>query len=358
MSYTKDAITLLQSMIATPSFSKEEQQVHEVILNFFKERDISVATQQLNILVKNRHFDEAKPTILLNSHFDTVKPVASWTKDPFSPSLEEGKLYGLGSNDAGASLVSLIATFLHFYAEENLAFNILLAATAEEEISGPNGIIQIKDHFEKCKFAIVGEPTEMQMGIAEKGLMVLDGVVEGISGHAAREEGENAIYNCLQDIQWFKEYKFPKSSETLGELKMSLTQINSGTQHNVVPDKCSYVVDVRSIPEYNHEEILEIIRANTTAKIKARSTRLQPSGISKNHFAYRSAQRLNIQTFGSSTLSDQALLTIPSIKMGPGKSKRSHTADEYIRIVEIEEGIKTYIRLIKDFIEHWGNDNE
>ncbi len=343
-------IELLQKLITTSSFSKEEDKAAEVIHKFLKAKKIPFETKLNNTWVKNKHFNFLKPTILLNSHIDTVKPVNGWIKNPFEAIIEEDKLFGLGSNDAGAALVSLLATFLHFYEKEDLKYNFIFAATAEEEISGKNGIEQIEDITSSCEFAIVGEPTEMKMAVAEKGLMVIDAEVKGKAGHAARNEGINAIYLALTDIQWFQNYQFKKISSVLGPVKVTVSMINAGTQHNVVPDSCKYTVDVRTIPEYTSEQILEIINDNVKAEIKVRSTRLQPSQISKEHIIVKAAEKLGIETFGSSTLSDQALLKIPSIKMGPGKSERSHTADEFIFLQEIEDGIKIYIKLLEQVL--------
>jgi len=343
------AIDLLKQLISIPSISKEEQKTAELIEEFFANQGVEVNRNGNNVWVKNLHFDNAKPTVLLNSHHDTVKPNAGYSKDPYSPDVVDGKLYGLGSNDAGGALVSLMAAFLHFY-DQALDFNLILAATAEEEISGRNGISSILDELGNIDFAIVGEPTEMQMAIAEKGLMVLDCLVEGTAGHAAREEGENAIYKALPVVEWFNNYEFEKVSETLGPIKMSVTQIAAGSQHNVVPDECSFVVDVRSTNAYQNEEILAIISQHVDCEVKARSTRLNPSGISIDHPIVQSGLDLGLSTYGSPTLSDQALLPFPSLKIGPGDSARSHTADEYIYIKEIEEGIDTYIALLNPIL--------
>ena len=343
-------IEVLQKLINTTSFSKEEEKAAEVIRKFLKSKKIAFETKQNNTWVKNKHYNFLKPTILLNSHIDTVKPVNGWVHDPFSAIIEDDKLIGLGSNDAGASLVALLATFLHFYDKEDLKYNLIFAATAEEEISGKNGIELIEDITSACEFAIVGEPTEMKMAIAEKGLLVIDGEVKGKAGHAARNEGVNAIYLAMIDVQWFQNYQFKKINPILGPVKMTVSMINSGTQHNVIPDVCRYTVDVRTIPEYTSDQILEILHDNVKAEIKVRSTRLQPSQIDKEHVLVRAAEKLGIETFGSSTLSDQTLLKIPSVKIGPGKSERSHTADEFIFIPEIENGIKTYIKLLEHVI--------
>jgi len=343
-------IDLLQQLIATTSFSKEEEKVADVIQKFLKSKKIPFESKLNNTWIKNKHFNFLKPTILLNSHTDTVKPVSGWIKDPFTPTLEEGKLFGLGSNDAGAALVTLLATFLYFYDKEDLKYNLIFAATAEEEISGKNGIEILDDITTNCEFAIVGEPTEMKMAIAEKGLMVIDAEVRGKAGHTARNEGVNAIYLAMIDVQWFQNYQFKKINPVLGPVKMTVSMIQAGTQHNVIPDSCKYTIDVRTIPEYNSEQLLEIISDNVKATINARSTRLQPSQIDKDHLIVKAAEKLNIETFGSSTLSDQTLLKIPSVKMGPGKSERSHTADEFIFIQEMEDGYSIYKKLLEHIL--------
>ena len=288
-----------------------------------------------NICICNKNFDPEKKTILLNSHHDTVKEGAGWTVDPFVPLEGDGKIIGLGSNDAGASLVSLIATFLHYYDLKDLNYNLVFLASAEEEISGKNGIELALTKIEDIDFGIVGEPTKMEMAIAEKGLMVLDCVAKGKLGHAAREEGKNANYVAVDDINWIRNFIFPKTSDTLGRVKMTVTLIEGGTQHNVVPDLCKFVVDVRSTDCYTNEEILNIIKSHMESEVSARSTRLQPTGISQKHILIKAARTLGIATFGSVTLSDQVLMPFPSVKMGPGDSSRSHSADEYIYTDEI-----------------------
>ncbi|MEM6737280.1 MAG: M20 family metallo-hydrolase, partial [Bacteroidota bacterium] len=340
-------------LIAIPSFSKEEDKTADVLEGFLKERDCQVNRAGNNVWVRNDHYDPQKPTLLLNSHHDTVRPNAGYSKDPFSPLVEGGKIYGLGGNDAGGPLVSLIATFLHFKSSNDLKFNIILAATAEEEISGKNGIESIIPDLERIDFAIVGEPTLMQLAIAEKGLMVLDCYAHGKAGHAAREEGENAIYKAWKDIEWFRTFQFEKESEMLGKVKMQVTQIEAGSQHNVVPDTCYFVVDVRATDAYSLEETLEIIREHVNCEINPRSVRLQPSGINEGHPILEVAKALDIATYGSPTLSDQALMPWPSVKIGPGNSARSHTADEYIGLDEIETGIEGYVKIIDKLNGIW-----
>ncbi|OEK03338.1 acetylornithine deacetylase [Roseivirga sp. 4D4] len=350
MNLTDQAISLLKQLIETPSLSKEEADTADLIQSFFK--NIGVQTERLgnNVWAKNLHFVETKPTVLLNSHHDTVKPNAGYSKDPFQAIEEDGKLYGLGSNDAGGCLVSLIATFLHFYDQKDLNYNLILAATAEEEVSGKGGVEALLPHLPTIDFGIVGEPTLLDMAIAEKGLMVLDCVAKGQSGHAARNEGVNAIYRAMQDIEWFNTYEFPNQSETLGPVKMSVTMIDAGSQHNVVPDECRFVVDVRTTDAYSNQETLDIIKENVEALVTPRSTRLNPSGIDINHPIVKAGIALGRKTYGSPTLSDQALMPFPTLKMGPGDSARSHTADEYIHISEIEEGIGLYIKLLNNVL--------
>ncbi len=346
----QDAISLLKQMIETPSLSREEENTAQLINDFLEARGVKTQRIKHNVYAYNKHYDEAKPTILLNSHHDTVKPNAGYTNDPFQAIVKDGILYGLGSNDAGGCLVSLIATFLYFYEQEDLKYNLVIAATAEEEISGRNGLELTLPALGKIDFAIVGEPTEMNAAIAEKGLMVLDCVAKGRSGHAAREEGENALYKALKDIQWFKDYEFEHVSDTLGKMKMSVTVIESGTQHNVVPDTCKFVVDVRVTDAYQNLEVVDLIREHVDCEVTPRSTRLTSSGIDIEHPFVQAAIQHGAITYGSPTMSDQALFSGESIKMGPGKSERSHTADEFIYLLEIEEGIEKYIQNLKAII--------
>ena len=346
----EESIGLLKKLIATPSFSREESQTAQIIELFLKQHGIRTYCKLNNIWAYNKHYDASKPTILLNSHHDTVKPNSGYTRDPFSPDIEDGKLFGLGSNDAGGCLVSLIATFLYFYDKENLKYNFCLAATAEEEISGNNGLELVIPDLGPLEFAIVGEPTLMNLAIAERGLMVLDCTSHGKAGHAAREEGENAIYKALKDIEWFRNYKFPKVSEVFGPLKMSVTIINAGSQHNVVPAKCEFTVDVRVTDAYRNEEVLDIIRENVECDVKPRSIRLKPSSIDKQHPIVQAGLALGRITYGSPTTSDQALLDIPSLKLGPGESGRSHMADEFIYVNEIKEGTDLYIQILSKIV--------
>lgn len=342
------ALDLLRNLIVVPSFSKEEDKTAAILESFFKQYAIPTERKGNNVWAKNLNFDPAKKTILLNSHHDTVKPNSGYTRDPFLPTIEDGKLFGLGSNDAGGPLVSLIATFLYFYDQNNLKFNFVLAASAEEEISGVDGIESIWSSLPKIDFAIVGEPTLTDVAIAEKGLLVVDCVASGKAGHAAREEGINAIYNSLTDIEWFRTYQFPKISPALGKVKMSVTMIHAGQAHNQVPPEAKFTVDIRVTDAYTLEEILETIKKNVTSTVTARSLRLRSSGVPDDHPLVMAARKLNKKMYGSPTTSDQALIPVPSIKMGPGDSARSHSADEFIYIREIEQGIEEYIRLIEN----------
>ncbi len=342
------AIDLLCRLIATPSLSREEDQTAGIIESYLKEQGCTVFRKGNNVWVQSI-IDDRLPVVLLNSHHDTVKPVASWTRDPFTPTIEDGKLYGLGSNDAGASLVSLMMTFLHFAKQKDRNYNLVYAATAEEEITGKNGVALILDDLGPLDLAIVGEPTQMQMAVAEKGLMVLDCETTGKTGHAARNEGVNAIYLALDDIEWFRTFKFPNTSPLLGDVKMTVSVINAGYQHNVVPDSCKYVVDVRTNEYYKNADALEIIRRQMkNSTVTPRSTHINSSSIPMEHPLVQRGLSMGLTTFGSPTTSDQARIPYTSIKIGPGDSARSHTADEYIVLDEIRHGIETYIRLLTE----------
>ncbi len=341
-----EAVELLRQMIRIPSISKQEEGTAELLAHFLSEHGITVHRKKNNIWAFNRHYDPARPTILLNSHHDTVKPNSGYTRDPFSPDIEGDLLYGLGSNDAGASGVSLLETFLHFYDRSDLKYNLCVAITAEEENSGADGLELIIPDLGPIEFAIVGEPTQMQLAIAERGLMVIDCTAHGKAGHAAREEGDNAIYKAMKDIEWFRTFRFPKVSDLFGAVKMSVTIIQAGTQHNVVPAECHFTVDVRVTDRYTNEEVLEIIREHVACEVKPRSTRLKPSSIDPAHPIVQAGLALGRTTYGSPTTSDQALLDVPSLKLGVGDSARSHMADEYVHLSEIREGIDLYIRML------------
>lgn len=349
-----EAISLLQSLIATPSFSRQEAGTGDLLERFLQKHGVTPHRKKHNIWAKNRHFDAKKPVLLLNSHHDTVHPNQGYTLDPFSPHISDGKLFGLGSNDAGGALVSLLATFLYFFERTDLPFNLLYAATAEEEISGHDGVELVLPELGKVDFAIVGEPTQMQLAIAEKGLMVLDGVAHGRSGHAAREEGENALYKALDDIHWIRTHRFLKESDLLGPVKMSATVMASGSQHNVVPDRCTFTVDVRVNECYTLEEVFAVIQSHVGSQMQARSFRMRSSIIPFDHPLVRAGLALGCAYYGSPTTSDKALMPFPALKMGPGDSARSHTADEFIYLSEIESGIETYINLLEKLYETLG----
>ena len=342
----ENAVALLRQMIQTPSFSKEEAGTAGLLAEFLQERGVEVHRKKNNVWAFTRHYDPAKPTILLNSHHDTVKPNGAYTRDPFAATVEGDRLYGLGSNDAGASGVSLLAAFLHFYDRKDLKYNLCVAITAEEENSGHDGLECVIPELGPLEFAIVGEPTLMQLAIAERGLMVIDCTAHGKAGHAAREEGDNAIYKAMQDIEWFRTYRFPKVSDLFGAVKMSVTIISAGTQHNVVPAECRFTVDIRVTDRYTNEEVLEIIKEHVSCEVKARSTRLRPSSIRPDHPIVQAGLALGRTTYGSPTTSDQALLDIPSLKLGVGDSARSHSADEFVHLSEIREGIELYIKML------------
>lgn len=342
-----DATGLLKDLISSPSFRTQEDVTAGKILKFFERRSIPASRKGNNIWVRNKFYDKAKPTLLLNSHHDTVKPNSGYKRDPFKAEIHDGKLFGLGSNDAGGSLVSLLGAFIHFYERDDLPFNIIYVATAEEEISGKGGIESIINDLGNIQLAIVGEPTQMKMAVAERGLMVLDCVATGKAGHAARNEGVNAIYAALPDIEWFRNYKFDGNSEWLGLVSMNVTMVNAGTAHNQVPTECNFVVDIRLNEMYTHEQVLATIRQNVNCRVKERSTRIKPSFAGNDNPLVLAAKQLNIPLFGSPTTSDMALMPWEAVKIGPGDSARSHSADEFIYINEIEQGIKVYIELME-----------
>ena len=337
-------------MIARPSISRDEKEVADFLEAHWKQAGQTVFRHGNNLWMTSQPMDPAKPTLLLNSHIDTVKPVAGWSRDPFTPEeSEEDRLYGLGSNDAGASVVSLYAAF-SILTQKEQPYNLIFLASCEEEVSGKNGLESVIPYLPPIQFAIVGEPTGMQPAVAEKGLMVLDCVTTGKSGHAARNEGINAIYLALKDIEWFQHYQFPKQSDFLGPVKMTVTIIQAGTQHNVVPDKCTFTVDIRSNECYSNEQLFELIQQQVSCEIKARSFRLNSTRTDTDHPFVRRALMMGCQPFGSPTLSDQALMPFPSVKMGPGQSARSHSADEYIELMESREAIDMYVRLLDQLV--------
>lgn len=344
---SKFAINLLIQLIETPSFSGKEEGVSDIIINHLLRGDVIVKTLKNNVIATHQSFTEEKPTLLLNSHLDTVKPKGDWKTDPFSAVQDDTKIVGLGSNDAGASLVTLLSTFLNF-CDKDLSFNLMFVASAEEESSGLDGMPLIVEQYPNIDFAIVGEPTGLNLAIAEKGLMVLDCKATGKAGHAARDEGKNSIYIALDDIQFIKEYRFPLSSQLLGDVKMSVTAIHAGEQHNVVPDICSFLIDIRSTDIYSNETIYDLLKSNLKSEILPRSMRLNPSSLPKNHVMYALAKRLNLNPYGSPTMSDQSVMPWPSVKIGPGESARSHTANEFILIEEIESALIVYSDIIKE----------
>lgn len=347
-----DPVELLKEMIRIPSFSREEGGTADLIAEWFRQLGISVSRKHNNIWASNKHFNPSKQTILLNSHHDTVRPNEKYTRDPFDPATENGKLYGLGSNDAGGALVSLMTVFAHFYPMQDLPYNFIMAATAEEEISGDHGIRSILHDLPEIAFAVVGEPTDMQLAISEKALLVIDAVTHGEAGHAAHGSGENAIYKALKDIEWISGYAFPRKSPTLGETKMTVTQINAGMQHNIIPAECQFVIDVRFTDVYTNREVFEIIDNHTESVLRARSFKHSASSIPVDHPFVQSGIAAGRKTYGSATMSDQTALSCPSVKIGPGHSPRSHSADEFIYISEIEEGIRLYREIFEHFFDN------
>lgn len=346
-----EAISLLKELIATPSFSKEEDETACILCRFIGTKGIQHSRVGNNVYALNKYYDANKPSILLNSHHDTVKPNKGYSFDPFSPFEKDGKLYGLGSNDAGGCLVSLLATFLYFYDRQDIKYNVVFAASAEEEISGVNGIELVLPYLGKIDCGIVGEPTQLEMAVAERGLMVIDCTAEGRSGHAARNEGENALYKAVEDINWIRNYKFEKVSSLLGESRLTVTVISTeNVQHNVVPSQCKFVIDVRVNELYTFEEILDALQKNLKSKFKPRTTRMKSTSIPLDHPLVKAGIKLGKGYYGSPTTSDKALMPFSTLKMGPGDSARSHTPDEYIYIDEIKEGIETYIKLVNELL--------
>lgn len=343
--YLNDAIELLKELIATPSVSRDESAAADVMARAISGYGYEYSREGNNIWIKSSGFDSSKPTLLLNAHIDTVKPVSSWTRNPFSPDVCGGRLYGLGSNDCGGGLVALLQAFRHITSRPQ-SYNTIWLASAEEEVSGENGIRRALPLLPAADVAIVGEPTGMQPAIAEKGLMVIDATARGKSGHAARGEGVNAIYEALDDICWLRGYKFEKESPLLGPTVMNVTIINAGTQHNVIPDECRFTIDIRTNEFYRNEDVFSFLSSKMKSELKARSFRLSSSHISEDNPLIQRCKAMGMTPFGSPTLSDQALMPFPSFKLGPGQSARSHSADEYIGIGEIEDAINTYISLL------------
>lgn len=343
--YVSDAVQLLKKLIATPSVSRNEKDAADIMEQTIRSYGFEPQREANNLWIIDPHYDESRPTLLLNAHIDTVKPVASWSRDPFSPDVEDGVLYGLGSNDCGGGLCSLLQIF-RMLTEKTQSYNLIYLASAEEEVSGKDGITRALPLLPHIDLAIVGEPTGMNPAVAEKGLMVLDVIAHGKSGHAARNEGVNAIYEALDDMRWIRDYKFEKVSEFLGPTKMTLTVVNAGTQHNVIPDKCTMLVDIRTNEFYDNEEVYEFIRQHLKSEVKAHSFRLKSSRIDPEHPLIRKCVAMGMKPFGSPTLSDQALMHFPSFKLGPGESSRSHSANEFIRISEIRDAIAKYETLL------------
>ena len=343
--YVSDAVQLLKKLIATPSVSRNEKDAADIMEQTIRSYGFEPQREANNLWIIDPHYDESRPTLLLNAHIDTVKPVASWSRDPFSPDVEDGVLYGLGSNDCGGGLCSLLQIF-RMLTEKPQSYNLIYLASAEEEVSGKDGITRALPLLPHIDLAIVGEPTGMNPAVAEKGLMVLDVIAHGKSGHAARNEGVNAIYEALDDMCWIRDYKFEKVSEFLGPTKMTLTVVNAGTQHNVIPDKCTMLVDIRTNEFYDNEEVYEFIRQHLKSEVKAHSFRLKSSRIAPEHPLIRKCIAMGMKPFGSPTLSDQALMHFPSFKLGPGESSRSHSANEFIRISEIRDAIAKYETLL------------
>ncbi len=339
------AIELLKELISIQSYSREEDKTADLISEYLKKHGFNPRRKQNNVWAWVGEKDSGKPTLLLNSHHDTVKATSKWSYDPFIPTIEGGKLIGLGSNDAGGPLVSLLHVFIELSKKEQ-PFNLLFLASAEEESSGKNGVPIVLEELGEIDLGVVGEPTSMDMAIAERGLIVLDCLAHGESGHAARGEGENALYKAVKDIEWFRNFEFEKQSKVLGKINMTVTQIEAGTQHNVVPDECRFVVDVRPNEHYSNAEVVDIIKKHVECEVNPRSLNLNASGIDSDHTVVKKGQKMGIKTYGSQTMSDQVHMPFPCIKMGPGDTKRSHTADEFIHLEEIENGIEIYLKLL------------
>lgn len=345
--YLDEAVGLLRELIAVPSVSRDEARAADVMEARMRSYGLAPVREGNNLFVLSPNWDDVKPTLLLNAHIDTVKPVASWTRDPFAADVEDGVLYGLGSNDCGGGLCTLLQVF-RVLTQRPQAYNLVYAVSAEEEVSGKDGFSRMLPLLPKIDVAIVGEPTGMQPAIAEKGLMVLDVIAHGKSGHAARNEGVNAIYEALDDMLWLRDYRFERVSPLLGPVKLSLTVVNAGTQHNVVPDRCTMLVDVRTNELYTNHEVFDIIQSHLRSEVQAHSFRLNSSHIAADHPLIRRCEALGLRPFGSPTLSDQALMPFPSFKMGPGESARSHTADEFVCLDELRGAVETYYRVVTE----------
>ena len=340
-----DAIELLKRMISIPSFSREEGNVADLMVEKLKNHGYVASRKGNNVWAKSKDWDSGKPVILLDAHIDTVKPNGNWDTDPFTPVVKDGKLFGLGSNDTGGSVVSMLTAFLHLTAKPQ-PYNLIWLASAEEENTGKGGIQSVLEELGHVDLALVGEPTGMQAAVAEKGLMVIDCIAKGKSGHAARNEGVNAIYEALPDVEWFRSYQFDKESSLLGKVKMTVTGINAGTLHNVVPAECKFMVDIRINEHYSNQEVFETIKQHVKAEVLPRSFSLNSSSIPENHPVVKRCKELGLTTYGSPTTSNQAVIPFTSLKIGPGDSARSHTANEYIHLQEIEEGIDIFINLL------------
>ena len=343
--YVNEAVALLGKLIATPRTSRNETCAAGILESFMRDRSLNTQRTGNNIISICNDYDEKKPTLLLNAHIDTVKPTASWTRNPYEPAIEGDRLYGIGSNDCGGGLMALLQAY-RLTLSLPRRYNTIYVASAEEEVSGAGGISSVLPLLPEIDVAIVGEPTGMQPATAERGLMVIDATAHGRSGHAARDEGINAIYAAVDDLLWLRDHRFERISRLLGPVKTSVTVINAGTQHNVIPDECRFIIDVRTNELYTNEEVFDIIRSSLHSEVKARSFRLRPSSISTDHPIIRQLIAMGKQPFGSPTLSDQALMPFPSVKIGPGSPSRSHSADEYIKISEIKEAVNLYTRLI------------
>lgn len=343
--YTNEAVELLRWLIATPSVSRNEAAAADIMEKVIRDAGFTASREANNVWAVAPDYDEQRPTLLLNAHIDTVKPVSTWTRNPYEPMLEGDTLYGLGSNDCGGGLVSLLQAF-RIMASRKRSYNLIYMASAEEEVTGRDGISRALPLLPPVSVAIVGEPTGMQPAIAEKGLMVIDGIAHGRSGHAARGEGLNAIYQALDDLVFLRDYQFPKVSPLLGPTKMTVTVVQAGTQHNVVPDECRFIIDVRTNEYYQNEEVFEFLQQNVRSELHARSFRLHSSSISADHPLVRRCIDMGKTPYGSPTLSDQAVMPFPSFKLGPGQSARSHSADEFIRVSEISQAIGQYIQLL------------